>query len=182
MPKEKEEYCALKNDLKNIFPVKPALETQQILVYAAGLILIPLVFHDQLITGTLVNAILIVTSINYSLKKIFWLSFIPSIVVFSTGLLFGGLTSAILLMLPIIWAGNTALMLLVKKLFAKKKENYFLSVSIAAAIKAVLLLASASILFSLSLVPAAFLTIFGITQFVTAESGAVLVWISRMKK
>ncbi|MFA5357897.1 MAG: hypothetical protein WC308_03150 [archaeon] len=103
-----------------------SFENKQIIAYATGLILIPLLLQNQIITGTFVNALLIMAALNYSLKKTFFLSFIPSIVVFSTGLFFGELTTAILLILPFIWAGNLFIMVVSKKVFCRKNNRFFI--------------------------------------------------------
>jgi hypothetical protein len=121
-------------------------------------------------------------ALNYSLKKTFFLSFIPSIVVFATGLFFGGLTPAILLMLPFIWTGNFVLMLAINKIFIEKNGNYFVSTITGALAKTTILFASASILFSLSVIPAAFVSAFGITQLITAGSGAMAVFVLKKTK
>jgi hypothetical protein len=173
---------SIAKNMQNFFSIRISIENKQIIAYATGLILIPLLLQNQIIVGTFVNAILIMTALNCPLKKTFFLSFIPSIVAFSTGLLFGGLTPAILLMLPFIWTGNFLLMVATKKLFIEKKKNYFISVTGAALAKTALLFCSATMLASFSLIPIVFVSMFGIMQLATAESGAMIAFILKKAK
>ncbi|MCX6800885.1 MAG: hypothetical protein NTZ73_01735 [Candidatus Diapherotrites archaeon] len=172
----------LKNPMKKLFSSQASVETKQIMLYATGLIIIPLLSNNQLITGAFVNTILILAALNYSLKKTFFLSFIPSTTIFLTGFFFGGVTAAIALMLPFIWAGNFLLMLATKKLFIEKKKNYFISATGGALAKTALLFCSATMLASFSLIPIVFVSTFGIMQLATAESGAMIAFILKKAK
>ncbi|MEI7961939.1 MAG: hypothetical protein WCI04_06405, partial [archaeon] len=75
-------------------------------LFGLALFTIPFIIANQLIVGTLVNAILIKSAIDFKSKKVFLLSIIPSIAAFLAGILFGNLTHQVLLMLPFIWVGN----------------------------------------------------------------------------
>jgi len=153
------------------------LSTENKTLFSYGLILflIPLFPLHQLIIGTIVNALLIKSAISMKTKNVFFLALIPSIAVATGGLLFSGLTSAMIYMLPFIWAGNVVLMLFMRKMFMHKKRNYLLASLAGATAKTALLFTAAFVLLAYSFGPVLFLTAFGIIQFVTAIAGAVLI-------
>jgi hypothetical protein len=146
-----------------------------ILAYGLVLFIVPLLPLNQLIIGTLVNALLIRAALTLKTKKVFALTLVPSIAVFTGGVLFGSLTGHTLLMLPFIWIGNLVLMLLMRKLFLGKQIRFMTSALVAASTKTFTLFGVAILLFSQGLIPALFLTAFGIIQFITALAGALLV-------
>ena len=152
-------------------------EYKIIFTYALALFIIPLLSPNQIIVGTAVNALLIKSSITIRTRKVFLLALIPSIAVMGGGILFGGLTSSMLIMIPFIWVANLVLMLLMKKLFVQKNKEYFFSAVISATTKTILLFSVTFGLLAFSLVPAVFLTAFGVLQLITALSGATLVAI-----
>jgi len=167
-------FHLLRNEIKN--------EWFEIALYATLLVLVPLLFHQQLVTGTLVNAILIKAALDYRPIRILLLSLVPSAAAFAGGFLFGPLTPMLLYMMPFIWVGNISLSLIVRKMFIKRRINYALSSIAAAAVKTLILFASAFTLFSLALVPVAFLTAFGILQLFTALGGAAVVGAFRLRR
>ncbi len=167
-------FYLLKNKLSNEF--------FEVVLYATILILLPLVFHVQIVTGILVNAILVKAALDYNMKRVAVLSVLPSVSALAGGFLFGDMTYAFLLMLPFIWVGNFLFALGVKEIFVKRKVNYLLATISSAAGKTILLFTSAFVLFSYSLVPELFLTAFGVLQLVTALVGAILTGLLRMKK
>lgn len=152
-------------------------ENKFLILASLFLFTLPLLPLNQLIVGTIVNAILIKYSITFKSKKVFLLSIIPSTAVLVGGILFSNLTLQIALMLPFIWGANFILMILTRKLFIKEKKNYFLSTSASAAVKTIVLFLAAFVLFYLGAIPLVFLTMFGVMQFITAESGAVMVYL-----
>jgi len=169
---------------RNSFPYAFLLkkENKEIAFYAIALFTLPLFPLNQLIVGTLVNALLIKSAITTKSKKVFLLSLIPSAAVIVGGVLFANLTSQILLMLPFIWLGNFVLMFLMRRIHSEKKKGFALSAFFSSAVKTILLFAVAFIFYSQALVPALFLTMFGGLQFVTAMSGAIIVFVSNKIK
>lgn len=157
-------------------------ENKELLVYLIALFTIPLLPLNQLIVGTIVNALLIKSSIDYQAKKVLLLAFVPSIAVVAGGILFGNLTPQVLLILPAIWASNFALMFFMRKFHKKAKMDFLKSSIISSTIKTAILFTIAIILFTQNLVPVIFLTMFGIIQFITALSGAIIVLISKKIK
>jgi hypothetical protein len=154
-------------------------ENKEIMLYALALFIIPFISMNQLIVGTLVNAVLINSAITCKTKKVFLLAIIPSIAAFSAGILFANLTPQLLLMLPFIWIGNFVLMYLAQIIISMQKKNYFVGATLGATAKTLLLFFSAELLFTQALVPVLFLTAFGAIQFITAISGAILVFVAR---
>jgi len=154
-------------------------EKWELLLYCTFLFGVPFFATQQLIVGTIVNALLIKASINHQAKKVIFLCALPSISVLLSGFIFGSLTPQVLWMLPFIWLGNFVIVLATRKLFVEKKRNFFASTLAGATAKTALLFTAAFALLQFSLVPAAFLLAFGIMQFITAESGAVIVWIHK---
>jgi len=151
-------------------------ENKNLLLFALVLFTLPLLPLNQLIVGIIVNALLIKSAISFKSNKFFILSIIPSLAVFLGGVLFANITSQIILMLPFIWISNFVLMFLTKKLIVQRKKEYFSSTLIASSLKTIVLFSSAFVLFYFGLVPVLFLTMFGVMQFITAESGVVLVY------
>ena len=165
-----------------VFKTQEHNEYLEIALYALVLLFIPLFHSHQLIVGTIVNALLIKSALNHSMKKMFVLAFLPSLSVISTTLLFGSLTEFILLMVPFIWISNLLIIFVTKKLFTEKTKNYFKSTLIASTAKATFLFCSVLAMFFIGLVPIALIGMFSITQFITAESGSIIVGISKLKK
>lgn len=154
-------------------------ENKELVLFALLVFTTPLIVTNQLIVGTIVNALLIKSAIDYKSKKVFLLSLVPSAAVILGGILFTNLTSQVLLVLPFIWLSNFSLMFLMRKIFVQKKVNYLIASVISASVKTILLFSFTFVLFSNALVPALFLTTFGLNQFLTAMSGAIIIFASK---
>ncbi len=165
-----------------VFQNKNLNEFFEITLYATILFALPLFHTNQLIVGTIVNALLIKSALNHSMKKMFFLAFVPSLGVIATGFLFAELTQFVLLMVPFIWASNLLIIFGVKKLFLENKKNYFVSGIIASLAKVLLLSTSVFALFTLSIVPFSLIAIFSINQLITAESGLIIAGISKIQR
>ncbi len=154
-------------------------ENKNLLLFGLILFTFPLLPLNQLIVGAIVNALLIKSVISFKSNKVFLLSIIPSLAVFLGGVLFASITPQILLMLPAIWISNFVLMFLTRKLIVQNKRGYFSSTLVASILKTIILFSITLILFYFGLVPLIFLTMFGVMQFITAESGVVLVYLHK---
>lgn len=130
--------------------------------------------HPQILVGVLVNAFLVVASLNLDAKKVVGIALLPSLGAIARGMLFGPFTFALVFMVPFIWAGNIVLIGAMKCLFAERKVNYFLSLGAGAFLKAGLLFSAAYLLLQFSLVPALFLEAMGIVQLITALGGGMV--------
>jgi len=161
----------------NVYENILSTENKTIFAYGLLLFIIPLFPLHQLIIGAIVNALLIKSAISMKTKNVFLLALIPSIAAMAGGLLFGGFSSAMIYMIPFIWAGNFVIMVLMRKMFIQKKKNYWLSSILGTTTKTALLFSAAITMLSFGLVPVLFLTAFGIIQFVTAIMGSILVFM-----
>jgi len=168
------------NKSKYLFGLNFENENKLILLYALGLFIFPFIITQQLILGTLVNALLIKSSTETKSNKVLLLSIVPSVAVLASGYVFGALNSQMLYMLPFIWVGNLVLMLLMRNLFTQSKKNYFVSAIIGASAKTIFIFSVVVLLFTQSLVPVLFLTAFGVIQLITAIAGATIVYVARV--
>jgi hypothetical protein len=147
-------------------------EYAEMAAYAAISFSLPfLLGHEQLLVGAAVNCALVLAALNLKGARLLPVIILPSIGAYLAGLVFGAASSALLYMLPFIWAGNALLVLAVKYFVLDKKTNRVAALGIGATAKAAFLFASALALLSFSMVPAAFLTAMGILQIATALLG-----------
>ncbi|MEM4598526.1 MAG: hypothetical protein QW400_02445 [Candidatus Diapherotrites archaeon] len=127
--------------------------------------------QQQLIVGTLVNAMLVLSAIRLRMRYSMPAIFLPSLGVVSAGMLFGNLTQYLILLVPFIWIGNFALVSVFKKM---SRRPFHIRALSAAALKASLLSIATFALVLFSLVPSALLVPMSLVQFVTALSGSAL--------
>lgn len=132
--------------------------------------------HPQLLVGTIVNACLFTAALYLPVKFLYALVFFPSLGVLSRGLIFGPLTSFLVLMLPFIWLGNVFLINVFKKLYSL---GFIASALLAAILKTAFLFTTAFILVKVKILPQLFLVSMGQLQLVTALLGASLSFIIR---
>ncbi len=132
--------------------------------------------HSQFMLGAIVNSMLITGALYTRGKSLLPLIFLPSLGVLTKGVLFGPLTIYLFLMLPFIWIGNAILIFSVKLFYLKNKKHYLVGALYGSILKAAFLFVSAFVLYSFGLVPVAFLTAFGVMQFITAFSAGVIIF------
>lgn len=126
------------------FDFSASKENLHLLVYSAVSFFIPLLLKQpQLLVGSAVNSMLILSALNLRTVKIIPAIILPSIAAVLGGVLFGGLTIYLLYMMPFIWCGNLTLVLLVKKLKLADKRNYIFSLGTAAVIKTAIIFSAA---------------------------------------
>lgn len=151
----------------------------RILLYSAlvfGSFAIPFIIsQNQLVTGTLVNAVLIGSVLLFPNRLILPIIIFPSLGVLSRGIIFGPLTPFLVYFIPIIWAGNLALVLFFK--ICNQKFGFWSSLGLSAVAKYLLLYTFANLFFRFQLVPKLFVQTMGILQLITAISGGVLAYI-----
>jgi len=127
--------------------------------------LVPLLFNNvQLVTGSIVNAVLFLSATRLQNKKLLFLAVLPSIGALAHGILFGAFTIYLVYFLPCIWIGNYILMQI-----ARSK-----SMTIAAIAKCLLLFVVAYIYVYFHIVPKIFLTAMGPLQLATAFFGGMV--------
>ena len=143
----------------------------QLLITYSLAILIPLLIHKpQILLGTLINALFIFSVTRFGLKKTLPLLFVPSLLSYAQGLLFGSSTIFLLYLIPFITLSNLTLVYL----YSKIKLPY-VNILISASIKALILYCAVLFLMELTNMPEAFLQAMGMIQFITAILGTTLV-------
>jgi hypothetical protein len=166
-----------KNSFRNSYNNNTVITFLDFFVSIGLLFIIPILLQHQLLVGVIVNAILFRTAIKHDLKHLVLATIVPSLGAVASGVLLGTLTQYLIYMVPFIWIGNFLLAYFVRIFFISKKLNYFVSTFVSAGIKSIFLFISAFTLFYFSLVPIAFLTVFGIFQLGTAIAGAIVIFV-----
>ena len=150
----------------------------RILLYSAlafGSFAIPFtISQHQLVTGTLVNAVIIGSVLLFPNRLILPIIIFPSLGVLSRGIIFGPLTPFLTYFLPIIWAGNLVLVFLFKNM--QQKFGFWSSLGISAVAKYLLLYSFTNIFFHLQLVPKLFVQTMGTLQLITAIAGGTIAY------
>ena len=150
-------------------------ENIELLIYGLIAVLTPfLLGHNQLLTGTIVNAMLVLAALNLKTYKILPIIVLPSIAAVSIGLIFGGFTPYLAWMVLPIWIGNFLLVYVIKTLHLHLKKNKWMSAIVASVMKAAFLFLVAAILVVTQGMPSIFLTAMGGLQLITALLGAFI--------
>ncbi len=144
--------------------------------------IIPLGKYQQLVVGTIVNASLILTALyTKGTIKTIAIATLPSISTIVGGVLFATMTKYSQIMIPAIWMGNFAFILLYKVLFVNKKISYPLSAVIAIVAKVAIIYLGFTIIVNAMTVPqmvkTTLNTSMGVTQLITATCGSALAFI-----
>jgi hypothetical protein len=140
-------------------------------------ILAPLLFKQQLVTGTIVNATIIGASLSFGLAGGLLAGVLPS----SIALLCGVLPAPLVPMIPFIIAGNAVLALVVA---SHRTRNYWASTAAGAVLKFALLYASSAVVITRLLhqsIPPSIVHMMAWPQLVTAVMGAMVAFaVSRL--
>ena len=145
------------------------------ILYSLVSFAIPFAFgQPQIVIGSIVNCALILTALNLKNHRIFPVILLPSVAVFSRGLIFGPFTIFLVYTMPFIWLGNSLLVLSVKHLYLSLRLNKYLSVAFGILIKVFVLYVSALILIHLEILPKVFATSMGMLQLITACIGSIM--------
>lgn len=146
----------------------------EMVFYSAVCFSVPLIMgHQQLVVGTIVNALLITAALNLKGYKLLPVIIAPSLGAVSAGLLFGNLTMFLVYLVPFIWIGNAILVFSFKHFKLHLKKNYLLTLILGAGLKSGFLFLSALLLYKLGIIPIIFLTAMGIMQLTTAVMGGI---------
>ena len=168
----KEPYITL-NQVSREFIEK--YENIELIFYSFAVFLIPLLIPSpQMLTGTIVNAFLIMAALHFRGWKAVPIVVLPSIAALFSGLLFGPFTVFILFMMPFIWIGNFVLVYLFKYLNLARNMNYWLALGGSAIAKSAVIFGAVLLLINFNIVPAALLTAMGIMQLGTAVAGGIV--------
>ncbi len=161
------------NQVSNEFIEK--YENLELILYSFAVFLIPLlVSHPQILTGTFVNAFLIMAALHFRGWKVAPLVILPSAAAVLNGMLFGPFTIFIVYMMPVIWLGNLLLVYLFKYLHMVRNMSHWIALGGCALAKSALLFGAAFVLVNASIIPAVFLTAMGVLQLGTAIAGGIV--------
>lgn len=157
-------------------------EAVQYIVYIAAAFLVPFfIGQPQLVVGTIVNASLILTALNFKGNKILPVILLPSVAVLSRGLIFGPFTMYLIFTMPFIWIGNSVLVYSIKRFYLGAKWNKYFVLTLSIIAKVLFLYLSASLLIKASILPKIFATSMGMFQLYTAMAGCALALIVQRK-
>lgn len=137
--------------------------------------------NSQIIVGSIVNTALIITGLNLKgWRRLVLVATLPSLSAVGSGYVFGNLTKVTIFMIPGIWLGNFALIMLMKYFYANKKTNYILSAAVSVIVKVAIIFSVLNIWMAASVLPnqgAVATTLrdtMGLTQLITATIGAII--------
>lgn len=161
------------------FELSHRIQNIELFIYSLSCFFIPfLIGHPQFLVGSVVNAFLVLSSLNLQRHRLLPIIVLPSLGVLARGLIFGPFTVFLIYFIPFIWVGNAVIVFGFKYLYLHKKLNYLLTLIISASLKASFLFLVALILYKLHFVPAIFLTAMGITQLETALLGGFVAFVA----
>lgn len=131
-----------------------------------------LISGPQLLTGTLVNCLLILGTKFVDKKNHIIVAVIPSVAAVLNGLIFGKFTPFLVFFLPFIWLGN--LVFIKSIIYFRNNLSIPLSIFFGLTLKTFVLYFSALIYFKFSLVPEIFLSAMGVFQLITGVMGGIM--------
>ncbi len=160
---------------KTIYDFTKTHEVIEIVIYSfIGFFLPLMIGHPQIIVGSLVNALIVISALHHKGLRPLSLFILPSIGAITRGILFGPFTIFLIYMAPFIWISNFLIWITIKKLYLMDRKNYLFSLVIASIVKASFLFISAFILYSFGFIPKMFLIAMGPTQLLTAVMGGLI--------
>jgi hypothetical protein len=134
------------------------------------LLIIPLfIGKPQLVVGTLVNTILIYSTLRFGFKKTIPFLVLPSCMAYMRGLLFGSVTIFLVYLIPFIILSNGIYCFTVSKV-----KSRILGIILGSIFKASFLYLVVNVLINTVPLPKIFLTTMGINQLITALIGGIL--------
>ncbi|MCB2154300.1 hypothetical protein KQI84_05400 [bacterium] len=151
-------------------------ENLEFVALAIFAFILPLMLrHPQALVGTAVNTALILGALHLrSWGKLLPLIVLPSVGAIAGGMLFGpDVTLGLALLAPVIWAGNGALVVVLRRL---EDRRYPAALLAAAAAKTLLIGGGAVALVAAGLLPAALAGVMAPLQFATVLAGGLLAW------
>lgn len=158
-----------------------ALTIYQNIIISLAFFIPFLISGPQLLTGTLVNCLLILGIKFVDKKNHLIIAALPSVAAVLNGLVFGKFTIFLVYFLPFIWIGN---FILIKSIiYLKEKYSLSLSIILSVIFKTIVLYITALIYFKFKLVPEIFLTAMGAFQLITGVMGGmVFLFIDQVMK
>lgn len=130
--------------------------------------------HPQILTGVVVNALLVFAALGMRGKSVLPVVLLPSVGAVANGLLFGPLTIFLVYLVPFIWIGNFLLVYGIKEFMGM---GFWKAGAISSFIKAGAIFLPAYGLYAAGVVPEALLIPMGALQIGTALGGIAAVGI-----
>ena len=131
-----------------------------------------LIGHPQLVVGSIVNFMIVRSSLSTKKWKNLPIILLPSIGVLLRGVLFGTFTKFLIVIIPFIWAGNLVLSLLTKNLLIiKGKNSRIIAIVLIPFVKTLIIFIPVLLLVKLEILPKPFVESMGMVQLYTASLG-----------
>jgi hypothetical protein len=143
------------------------------LLYILAFLIPFLLKGPQILTGTLINFLLIVGISQFKLKEIFPILLIPSLTAYLGQALLGNFTPYLLYLIPFISLSNLIFVVTYKNL-----KNPLYNIFLPALLKSLLLFTVTYVLVRTISLPNIFLTTMGLIQFTTAILGTLIATIT----
>jgi hypothetical protein len=134
--------------------------------------------HPQWLIGIIVNFMLFRAAIHLKGLQLLPIIILPSLGVFTAGLIFGNLTNFLLYFIPFIWIGNALYIFTYKYLKLKKNLNFPISLTLSVILKVIIIFVPAVIAVYFLNFPKIFLTAMGLLQVITATIGGLAAYYS----
>jgi len=150
---------------------KKIISTTQFIALIGVATVVPL-FHQQMITGPIVNATLFIAAMLLGTQRGIFVGLIPSVVAFSAGLL----SPALAPMVPYIMISNAILILTFNFL---KDKNFWLAVGLSSFMKFLFLFSTSSLVLNLLLkkeLADSVAIMMSWPQLITALTGGTIAW------
>ena len=139
------------------------------ILYTLAFLIPFLLKGPQILTGTLINFLLIIGISQFKLKHVLPILIVPSLSAYLSQALFGTVTVYLIYLIPFITVSNLILVLLYSKI-----KNKLLSIIISSLGKSIFLFLSTMLLINIISLPSIFLSTMGIMQLYTAIMGSTL--------
>lgn len=149
-----------------------SLTIYQNIIFSLAFFIPFLISGPQLLTGTLVNCLLISGIKFIDKKNHLFLAVLPSVAAVLNGLVFGKFTIFLVYFLPFIWLSN--LILIRSIIYLKEKMSLSFSITVSVILKTIILFGIALIYFKFNFVPKVFLTAMGMFQLATGVLGGLV--------
>ncbi len=134
--------------------------------------------HPQWLIGIIVNFMLFRAAIHLKGFQLIPIIILPSLGVFTAGLIFGNLTNFLLYFIPFIWLGNFLYITSYKYFGLKKRKNIATSLTLSVIFKVLVIFIPAVIAIYFLNFPKVFLTAMGLMQVLTAAIGGLAAYYS----
>lgn len=151
--------------------IKP-LSIYQNIIFSLAFFIPFLISGPQLLTGTLVNCLLISGTRFVDKKNHLFMAVLPSVAAVLNELVFGKFTIFLVYFLPFIWLSNFILIRSI--IYLKEKLPLSFSIVLSVILKTIILFVTTLIYFKFNFVPEIFLTAMGLFQLATGIMGGLM--------